>query len=370
MNPIGITYIQPLLVPGLVVLDVGATQHDMALLSFLKTFPSRCPGLTTLGLHINGCGRELIDIQSFVVCNFKNLKCLTLEVPVNDSALQQLLMSSALEEFTLSLREVSLLPSDIPLRNVKKLNLLLNNLHPIVELLHPGDQSFHEITLHLHRIEFASNIGSLLSGLVSHPKKSHLRSLHLVNMELYSYVEECKSFVLSFDTFRPLTFLTNLRELIIRLENPSALSDEELADLAHNWPLLQVIELCYGRRLRAKCITFKGLLSLVTICPKLRAVGLTLDGRKVPSGVAGLGRNTITALRFPNSPIDNPRLVAKFLLTYFPSVTSTGVLEANNMWRPGGAVDRHLGHGEEWAEVGKYLADASKLDNTDLGPGS
>lgn len=112
-------------------------------------------------------------------------------------------------------------------------------------------------------------------------------------------------------------------------------------------------------------MTFKGLLPLVTICLGLQHVSLTLDGKEVPSGVAvGLGFKAITALHFPNSLINNQaHLVTKFLLIYFPSVTS--IVETCVQALAGAfQVDTY---GKEWAEVKKYLVDLSKLESTEPG---
>lgn len=375
-NPTGITSIHPLLGPGLVVLDVCGSEHDIALGSFLKSCPSRCPSVTTARFRIPAeAQNELRDILSRALCSFKNLKYLTVDALVNDGALQHFLMSPQFQELDLwtrgyQLREFSPSPSDIPLRNVKKLSLRLDDLRLITELLRPGDQSFHEITLHPETIESTTLIGSLFTGLASHPQKSLLRSLHLHNTRAHFDVNDPESFVLSFDTFRPLICHTNLRNLIIKLENPISLSDEELADLADNWPLLQVVELCcvHPPPPRGKHITFKGLLMLVTICPELRHVSLTLDGREVPSEAAvRLGSKAITLLGFPNSPINQGRLVAKFLLTHFPSLTELRSEPRRGMRIGPEQLFRDNGYGKEWAEVKKYLVEASKVESTEPG---
>jgi hypothetical protein len=376
-NPAGIAYIQPLLGPGLVVLDVCGTEDDIALASFLKSCPSRCPGVTTAKFRILADAQSgLIDILSQALCSFKNLKYLTVDTLVNDGALQHFLISPQLQELNLwirryQLRDFSPSPSDIPLRNVKKLSLRLDDLRLFIDLLRPDDQSFYEITLHPEMLESATLIGSLFTGLASHQQESVLQLLHLHSTRVHFDIGNSESFVLSFDTFRPLTCHTNLRHLIIKLENPISLSDEELADLADNWPSLQVVELCYVRPpppppWAAKYITFKGLLMLATICPELRHVGLTLDGREVPREAAvGLGFKAITSLCFFNSPINNQaRLVAKFLLAHFPSLIKLRSEIRHGVQTGLGWRFREDRHGKEWAEVEKYLIDASKAEST------
>ncbi|KAF8125946.1 hypothetical protein EV363DRAFT_1175099 [Boletus edulis] len=360
--PIDIKLIQPFFGPTLIVLDVTACGHDLALPSLLKVLPSRCPAVTTARFDFMGQENlALMDVFSRAICSFKNLKSLIVNAFVNTRVLQDVARSTQLQELCLSLqfrqpRNISK-PSEISLRNLRRLVLGVPDLRQLTELLRPGHQSFRGIMLRLLRVEFTTLIESLFAGLVMHLQKSTLNMLHLrttrPHFDLLN-VEQLP-FMLSFDTFRPLTCHLHLRELIIKLANPISLNDEELVDLVRHWPFLQVLELCYFFPLpiRANHMTFNGLLSLVPVCPELRHVGLTLDGTEIPDEAAvGLVSKTITALRFYNSPINNQaRPVAKFLLTHFPFVTSvTGPPAAIQ-------VDRH---GQEWAEVEAYMVGPSK----------
>ena len=384
LYPARTTLIQPLLVPGLLVLDFCGSQRDVTLGSFLQACPLRCPDLKSARFRVLMEEQSrLIDILSQALCSFKNLKSLAVDGLVyglvNDGALEHFLMSPQLQELSLSIRSHQLLEfsppsSDIPLCNIKNLHLRLDDLSRITEFLRPGNQSFDAIELDFERMELATLIASLFTGLASPPRKSTLREFTLLNTP--SLFREgsnprlqdsnLKLFVLSFDTFQPLTCHTNLRKLIINLENPISLNDDELADLVHNWPLLEIFDVSYIRPLprQTKQITFKSLLSLVASCPELRQVVLTLDGRQIPSRVA-VRPNAITVLRFPNSPINNQaRLVAKFLLAHFPSLRlSDTCLEA-------GPIEILLGvdrHAQEWLKVHQYLFDARKLQSTEGG---
>jgi len=82
-----------------------------------------------------------------------------------------------------------------------------------------------------------------------------------------------------------------------KLENHTFLSDEGLANLAHHRPLLQVVELCDSPWSWNRHVVQRSL-SLVTIYPELRHVGLVLDGRKWDPAN--------TTPHFPNSPIKQP----------------------------------------------------------------
>ena len=370
-HPIGISLIQPLLSPRLAVLDFGAYSYDAALVSFLKACPSRCPLLTAVrfGVRVQGWS-ELTDIYSEALCNFENLKAVDIHTLISDGALHHLLMSPQLQELTAriwpnQLKEFSPPPSAIPLRNIKTLDLILSDLHPFTEILRPGAQQFCNVFLRLLRLEYAAPIESLFNGLASPGHTSHLQTLSLCGTTTNFRFEDSPTIAVSFNILRPLTCHTNLRQLIIKIENPIHLNDEELVELARNWPLLQTIRICYVPRSPPpiKCMTFKGLLSLVSVCPDLRDVGLTLDGREVPSGggvEAGSGSKMITKLRFPNSPINNQLgLVTKFLLRNFPSLTNVYELRAP-LSDPVSAFDRYS---RQWARVQMYIVHPSRLES-------
>ena len=376
MDPTGTALIQPLLVPGLAVLDFCGSQHDATLAPFLQVCPSRCPGLKTARFHVLVEERSgLIDIISGALRSFKDLESLTVggfaNGLVNDGALEHLLMSPQFQELSLSIRSYQLrnfcpLPSDIPLRNIKNLVLRIDDLSRFTGFFRPGKQSFGEIALDFERLEYAAPIASLLTGLASHPRKSTLRKLSLRNTSSLSRLEDnfhlndSKLFVLSFATLQPLACHTNLRKLIVVVKNPISLDDEELTDLARNWPLLEILDVSYTcpPPRYAKQITFNGLLSLVSTCPELRQVVLTLDGRQVPIGTAG-GSKAITTFRFPNSPINQARLVAMFLWSHFPDTCLTT--------DPTDEVFGRNRHAQEWLKVHEYLLDLRKLESTESG---
>ena len=359
-----IKYIRPLLCPSLDILDVTSDEEDeMALPSLFRTCSSDSPNLTSIRFKNHGqYNEELKDSLSRALCGFKNLKCLTLNVGVGNDALQHLLMSPKLEELGLvtdqdQLVEFSPPPSDIPLRNAKQLDLSLSDLDPVVELLRPRDQKLCEVVLQLRNLELPHAIRSLFNGLASQTRESPLELFRIDSPDLHPRKHD-KFYVLTFDTFRPLASLGNLHELSIQLENPISLDDEELAQVARGWPLLQVFELCCIRCWPAKRITFKGLLLLAAACPKLRHVALALDAREVPTEIpvpVGSQFKSITTMKFPNSPVDNPGAVAVFLFTYFPSLTPAGESKRHR-WEQA-LEDDPVGDREKWLDVWEFLED-------------
>lgn len=131
---------------------------------------------------------------------------------------------------------------------------------------------------------------------------------------------------LSYETFRPIVTLVHLRELVINLNNPIAIDDDEFARLVCNWPCLEVLRLT-GRRQEhpAKSLSLKCLLSLLVSCRKLRSISITLDARQVPLMDTGVESDVcsrlVSYLSFQNSPIEHSELVAEFLFKHMPYVT-------------------------------------------------
>ena len=87
--------------------------------------------------------------------------------------------------------------------------------------------------------------------------------------------------------------------------------------------------------------------------------GTSLGGTDaVPIGASVSPRSSV--LRFPGSPIDDPHLVARFLMMHFPSATRTTTGEYDRPSWIGSAP-----HSEQWVEVDKNLASVNELENSE-----
>lgn len=100
-----------------------------------------------------------------------------------------------------------------------------------------------------------------------------------------------------------------------------------VGNLACSWPLFQVFDFYWNRGgylpLPTKYPTLRGLVSLVTSCPKSRMVSLPPDATHVLQVNDTESCNLKThfeRLTLPESPIDQPPPVAEFLSTYLPCV--------------------------------------------------
>lgn len=370
-NSKSIAYIEPLLSPGLLVLDLTTYYSDVPLASFFDSCPLLRLGLKSFRLDLHMHGVRSNDSFLQFLCGLESLESLVLSLGFLDqvSVPQHLLLSPRFRELAFvshpltarkELRAFFVPPSEIPFRNVQKLHLTIWWLGTMVRLLRPHDQAFRQLTLFLGYPAVARTIRSFFTDLASSPRRSSLQLVHFACVASLKHWHKDKPelLTLSYDTFQPLTVFVHLLDLRIHLANPISLDDQELVDLVRNWPLLRVFKLRRADVLETtdnvKCITFQGLLALVAICPALYKVVLTLDGRQVPHGVPVRSEyKTITTIRFPGSPISDPQTVADFLSIHFPSVTTAGN-DNVSLWMD----DRELG--KRWEEVNEYLAGTRK----------
>ncbi|KAF8555134.1 hypothetical protein OG21DRAFT_947729 [Imleria badia] len=364
-NPVdlSIAFMRPLLGPKLVSfkLDLNIEPGDhKELTSLLKTLPSHCPELQSARLAIfpNGHDGEIISpILSQVVCGFKKLDFLDVHAAIDRVAMRHLIISPQFAQLFITIqqsqvKELSLLPSDTPFSGAKKIGLFGLDLGSITGLLRSEGQMFSSTEFHLGVPPTSQLTLSFLTMLASHPRRSSLQSINLYGGDSYTTHSELEDlqYILSHDTLKPLIFLRNLRELKIDLSNPISLDDEELVNLARGWPLLHTLQLVSNNGASAKHLTLQGLLFLVVICPNLESVDLCLDAGQVPTSGVGMDvRNaTVKELNFPRSPINDPRLVADFLLKHFPSVQGD-----------------HVECTEKWERVWQYLKEyKSSLQNS------
>jgi hypothetical protein len=345
--------------------DEDELDDDEELTSFLKTLPSSlCPAVKVVSfdMHRNRRGTEsIIPHISRAVCSFDKVDRFAIRSPVDDITLRHLIMCPQFTQLLLSARQsqiedLSLTRSDTPFPGAKKISLFGLVLGSITGLLRSEGQMFSSIEFHLDVSPTSQLTLSFLTALASRPRRSSLQSIILDRARANTHAsgwwleepgdaqqelldDHC---ILSRDTLQPLVFFHDLCELSIDLKNPISLNDEELVDLVRGWPSLRFLRLVSGNGLSTKHLTLRGLILLVAACPKLERVDLCVDAREVPSSGVGMDARsaTVKVLEFPGSPINDPRLVAKFLSKHFPFIIL--VLGPPYKWEP---------YAEEWVQV-------------------
>ncbi|KAF8556867.1 hypothetical protein OG21DRAFT_1506087 [Imleria badia] len=367
-DPESVAFIRPLLGPTLVAFNLSLNMEtfddeesdadEVELRPFLETLPSICPGLKVVSfdVHRSQSGVEkIIPLLSQAVCSFDKLDRLAIRSPIDGVTLRHLIASPHFTQLLLSARqsqieELSLPRSDTPFPDAKKISLFGLNLSSITGLLRSEGQIFSSTEFHLDIPPTSQLTLSFLTALASRPRRSSLQSIILDRARANSHAWPREPpdeflddhYVLSCDTLQPLIFFRELRELSIDLKNPISLNDEELVGLAHGWPMLRFLRFVSGNGLSTKHLTLRGLILLVAACPQLQRVDLCVDARDIPTCGVGMDvrSTTIKELNFPGSPINNPRLVAKFLSKHFPSIVL--LLGPPYKWEP---------YAEEWVQV-------------------
>ena len=310
------------------------------------------------------------------ICTNANWEHVELSPPIDNVVLKHLGMSSTLKTVSLTLApqisrpdQTCFGPEDTPFCNVTDLALALwNSLDFATCFLRPRDQVFHSFEVTLHTSTIAMDVSAFISALAS-PQRIHSLQSIIVNKDSFVVprvgisTSDSQGILvrqpLSYETFRPLVPFVYLRKLVINLDHPTSVYDEEFADLVRNWPLLEVFHFqmmwIQGEH-PAPLTTLKGLLSLLVSCRKLREIGLTLDASDVPSGASytDVCNPSITSpLKFQNSPIKHPDLVAEFLLRHLPSVP--GVLDSWYSHPTDPVANDNLEYKQLWLQVNKRI---------------
>ena len=374
-----IAFLWPLFTPEIVTLEVQLNDSDDPKYRlFLENYPSLCPNLKSIKFNFSSGIQDHETVSqpealSQAICGNANWQHVELSPSIDNVVLKHLGICSALETVSLTVApqmsrpdEACSGPEDTPFRSVTDLALILwNSLDFATCLLRPRDQVFNSFKVTLYTLMVATELSSLLAALASPQRTNSLRSInishvhHIVSGASLSTIDTHRS-PLSYETFRPLVSLANLRRLVINLNHSTSLNDEEFAGLVRNWPLLENLHMtwaCVERPLAS--ITLKGLLSLIGSCPRLRQVALTLDASDVPvvGTYADVCNPSITSpIQFHNSPLKDPDLVAKFLMKHLPSIpgvvpTFTWVVTWHTAQQTTNIADFSLEYRRLWLQV-------------------
>ncbi|KAF8549434.1 hypothetical protein OG21DRAFT_1488534 [Imleria badia] len=340
-----IAFVWPLFTSNIVTLELELDNtNDSKYQPFLKNYPHRCPNLESIKLNISNGTKDHKPVSqalSQAICGNANWHHVELFAPIDNIILKHLGMSSTLKTVSLTLApqtsrpdEACFRPEDTPFCSVTDLALILwNSLDFATCLLRDRDQLFRCFQVTLHTLTVATEVSSLLTALAS-PQRTH--SLQAITVNHLPHIASGHGlspgdgngiFVrqpLLYETLRPLASLVQLRTLVIDLNHPASLNDQQFASLVYNWPLLEALQMTWTRGEHSSAsMTLKVLSSLLISCPELREIGLTLDAMDVP--VAGTYADVcspfITSpMQLHNCPLKDPDSVADFLVKLLPSM--------------------------------------------------
>lgn len=137
-----------------------------------------------------------------------------------------------------------------------------------------------------------------------------------------------------------LTVFSNVQVVHVQPSFGIPLTSDTVNRLAIAWPHIEDLELGTGCPPSKTIITPRDLIPFARYCPNLQSLGIVFDARSVhlrslnPDG--GPFSNNLTSLSVGDSPIDDPNLVAAFLSSIFPTISSiTANCEdeiADEMW--------------------------------------
>ncbi|KIJ57660.1 hypothetical protein HYDPIDRAFT_120487 [Hydnomerulius pinastri MD-312] len=342
-------YIRPLLTPTITHLEISFRDgDDSASLAVLQIYHILCPNLRSICFE----HRNLTTEVSTAVCQAQNLESIDCG-RINDTALTHITQSLTLKKFSAQVYHVDShrILRDIardngpdlpPFRNVKVINLHLDDLSFIIPFLKPHYQSFNDMTITFWAVPTTAVLRAFFSALASIPRQGSVRRVKLCHIGWFDGGQTGSHQPLTYESLCPLLSFTRLCELDLELGNPLSLNDEELATLARAWPCLEVLKVNCSSQWRvdpsSNPVTLNGLVSLLRICPMLCELGLPIDAREVPlpsldprapqvpsssgaqHGSWGIHNAKIKTLHLPESPIKDPASVATFLAELLPSL--------------------------------------------------
>ena len=362
---IPIIFTHQLLTPTLVSLNATLAEADGAtLLSFFQNLPFLCSSLKSIRFFLSapsGPSSTTIEALSRTICNQKSLEEVILHTPIDDIALGYLSTLSTLKALTLSdvtrsrLRTRSFLPQGPLFCSLETLEFEASDLDLVTSLLRACDQKFHAFRLCYGDMLTSKAVVALLNLLASRSRTKPILDFTLVNGDACSALQRADTaprYHLSYKTIQPLMIFGSLRSFMIEWNEQMSLDDDEIANLARNWPLLQDFALyCSSGPFPTKYPTLRGLLALVTFCPQLRMVSLPLDARQVPDVEARECMVSFDTITLPESPIYQALPVAEFLFKHLPCVR---VVEA--MFLDLQETDlAQVAYEERWRQVEEHL---------------
>ncbi|KIJ62013.1 hypothetical protein HYDPIDRAFT_30833 [Hydnomerulius pinastri MD-312] len=359
-------YIRPLLTPTITHLDVSfGVGYGSVVLDFLQGYHTLCPNLTSIRFHYQGMNTKI----STAICRAQSLESIDCGL-IDDTALTHIARSLTLKKFSTQLYHIDShrilrdiardnSPDLPPFRNVKVINLHLGDLSFIIPFLKPHHQSFTDVSLTFFVTPTTAILHSFFSALGSSTRQGSVRRVHLLQVHQSEldrrWVRPDHWQPLTYDSLCPLQSFTCLRELVLELDNPVSLEEENLMMLARAWPRLEVLQVNYrsGWRVDSSTdpVTLNGLVSLLRLCPMLCTLGLSFDAREVPlpsldplastlqvpvppsepseasaqQGLWGIRNTRLKILNVSDSPIKDPTSVARFLAEVFPSLIEVGI---------------------------------------------
>ena len=365
-NRISFSSLRTLFTPKLDTLEFLLNDvTDPTFPSLLGALTFLCPNLKSINFDLRGQPPlGTTEALAQLICSNADWNSVALSQHTDNVTLRSLGLSSTLKAVSLIFDPETIQPdfehTGTPFRNVTRLTLFLRNrLDVAMHLLRPRDQAFRAFKVSLERTRVTStDLFALLLAIVSPPRIHSLQSLIVLHYCPSSYTidddsvpaHEIRGF--PYEAFRPIASLVYLHELVVNLDYPIIIDDDEFAHLVCNWPYLEVLCLSGGCKTFTNAMGLKGLLSLLGSCPRLREIKLSLDVRQVPSD-AGVHRPLVTHLTFVDSPILDPILVEAFLFRHLPRVRF--VEPCFTIWTS--VSEQYL---ESWKLVNSYMCNRSQ----------
>ncbi|KAF7347486.1 hypothetical protein MVEN_01504800 [Mycena venus] len=332
-------YLRLFLTPRLKTLSLGPIT-TFAEFCIFENLALKCPSLKDFFLHahmtvdLRSPWDKATPIVSNFVCGLTAIE--SLNVPeLNDVAIAHLTRLPHLKR--LLIRERSNLTAVPPSGTFIRFPALTELAMPTMEqatamITTVGACSLLDFTLFdtgdkpTHRI--ARQFYSTLARRCSH---SSLQSIQIRGNYLDPPTigaHEANLYAVGLDILEPLFCFTNLISVSLMHPVGFALDDAAMVAIARAWPRIEDLRLEAGPSHHIPSrVTLEGVGAFAQHCPHLQTLYLTFDASAVPKAKDdAASQRTLEFLNVALSPITNPRAVAEFLFTIFPTLTYIGTL--------------------------------------------
>ncbi|EGO30014.1 hypothetical protein SERLADRAFT_433948 [Serpula lacrymans var. lacrymans S7.9] len=347
--------------PKITHLSLSILEHDMSQLSLLPSVGVLCPSIRSVRFRLHGASLFQSQVMSDAVCKWDSIEKLDCGL-LNEKALIHLAGLDSLRSLSCTVSQLISYPNSIghgcnpTFPNLEDLSLTSVDSFVSFSSFFRSIRSLPKKLQFYLDEEFPSDeLRDLLATLSTKSSHDNLQIIHIE--ELMELMSPRLHSTITIDTLRPLLSFSRLQLVFIDTLCPISLDDAALTEMAAAWPNLGTLSLNTDHGCRSQShVTFKGLISLLKLCPKLHTLSMVVDttildlpksGR--PGG--GVCNRNITELTLSDSKIEDSIKVASILSDILPCVKEICAWSSETLF----SLPEAEGYILKWEEVGKLL---------------
>ncbi|EGN97090.1 hypothetical protein SERLA73DRAFT_139147 [Serpula lacrymans var. lacrymans S7.3] len=329
-------YISPFLSPKLTYLSFHIPQEvdECEIDALIEQIPRKAPNIEQLCL--SSCFRSHQVVLSLTTANLPYLRELTVNrfLSMSTRSIRELSSLRFFQDLSLSLKvsfDIDKFVEGLDVHGshgvfstLRRIKFHTDTLLPCTSLFNLIQSDYlEEITVMVDEQQSASRVADFLNALRQSSRvPSTLRSI-CVRHNMQSSFSGDAPFIFNSSVFRPLLQFNKLKTIKFMNLGLYDLDDDFLSDAAMSWPDLEDFTFSRFPWSSTRKVTLQGILPLVSSCPNLYSLHITMDATSVERTAehklgAGPVNHNLKTLNVGDSDIQNPSDVAEFLFDIFP----------------------------------------------------